>query len=369
MAPSIVYFTNLRASFKRNLLSKVIILLEAIDLKDKIPPRSLTAVKLHFGERGNVAFIRPNYIRQIVNYVRESGSDPFLTDTNTLYAGSRGNSVSHLNTAIENGFAYSVVDAPIVIADGIRGSSYKKVRIDQELFKSVYIAKEIFESDFLLSVAHFKGHEAAGFGGSIKNLGMGCASRKGKLQQHSNMLPKIKIKKCVGCGECVEHCAHSALHLEDEKAVMDPKKCVGCGECVIICPNKAIDIRWDTDSSLFQKRIVEYAFGALKGKTGKSAFINFLMRISPACDCAPFNDSPIVRDLGIMASSDPVAIDKASVDMVNQQVALEDTCLKDHKGPGEDKFRGVYPKIDWSVQLDYAEKIGLGNRDYKLISL
>ena len=369
MATGKVYFTNLRASFRKNLLSKVVTLLEAINLKGMIPPRSITAIKLHFGEKGNIAFIRPNFIRQIVDYTKELGAQPFLTDSNTLYAGTRGNSISHLNTAIENGFAYSVVAAPIIIADGIRGASFKKVRIDKEIFKSVYIAKEIFETDFLISVAHFKGHEAAGFGGTLKNLGMGCASRKGKLQQHSDMSPKVKVKKCVGCGECVEHCAHNAICLNNEKAVIDPQKCVGCGECVIICPNKAIDVQWNTDSSLFQKKIVEYAYGALKGKTGKSVFLNFLIQISPACDCAPFNDTPIVQDLGILASSDPVAIDQASVDMVNRHVALEGSCLENNKGEGDDKFRGIYPKIDWSIQLDYAEKIGLGNRDYELITV
>jgi uncharacterized Fe-S center protein len=369
MATSTVYFTNMRASFIKNLLSKITTLLEAVDLKRMIPPRSITAIKLHFGEKGNIAFIRPNFIRQIVDYTRELGALPFLTDTNTLYAGTRGNSVSHLTTAIENGFAYSVVNAPIIIADGIRGASYEKVRIDKEIFKSVYIAKEIIGADFLISVAHFKGHEVAGFGGTIKNLAMGCASRKGKLEQHSDMSPKVKKRKCVGCGDCVGHCSQNAICLENEKAVIDPQKCSGCGECVIICSNKAIDISWNSDSSVFQKKIVEYAFGVLEGKMGRSVFLNFLIHISPACDCAPFNDAPIVQDLGILASSDPVAIDQASVDMVNSQTALEGTCLKKNKGEGDDKFRGIYPKIDWSIQLDYAEKISLGNRNYKLVTL
>ena len=369
MATSTVYFTNMRASFKKNLLSKVTTLLEALDIKGMIPPKSITAIKLHFGEKGNIAFIRPNFIRQIVNYTRGLGAHPFLTDTNTLYAGTRGNSVSHITTAIENGFAYSVADAPIIIADGIRGASHEKVKIDKGIFKSAYIAKEIFSADFLISVAHFKGHEVAGFGGTIKNLGMGCASRKGKLEQHSDMSPKIKIRKCVGCGECVAHCAQDAMCLENDKAVIDTKKCAGCGECIIICANKAIDIRWNSDSAVFQKKIVEYAFGTLKGKKGRSVFLNFLTQISPACDCAPFNDAPIVQDLGILASSDPVAIDQASVDMINGQVALEGTRLKNNKGKGDDKFRGIYPKIDWSIQLNYAEKIGLGNRGYELLTV
>jgi len=369
MEPSKVYFTDLRTSFKRNLLSKVTSLLENIDLKGVISPRSLAAVKLHFGEKGNLAFIRPNFIRRIVDDIKECGAYPFLTDTNTLYSGSRGNSVSHLNTAIENGFAYAVVNAPIIIADGLMGGSYETVMINQAIIKNAFIAKDIYNSDALISVAHFKGHEASGFGGTIKNLGMGCAARKGKLQQHSGLSPKIKGKKCVGCGDCAGRCAQSAISIKNEKAVIDTEKCVGCGECIIICPNDAIEVQWGRDTTLFQKKMVEYAYAALKGKEKRSAFLNFLLQISPACDCTPFNDAPIVRDLGIMASRDPVAIDQASVDMVNGQAALDGSCLKSHKDIGDDKFRGVYPGIDWNVQLEYAEEIGLGRRNYELITI
>jgi len=369
MAPSKVFFTDLHASFNKDLLSKLTTLLDAVDLKGVIPPRSLVAVKLHFGEKGNLAFIRPNFIRRIIDYTKKLGASPYLTDTNTLYAGTRGNSVSHLNTAIENGFAYAVVNAPIIIADGIRGASYEKVRINKNIFKTAFIGKDIYEADALISVAHFKGHEVAGFGGTIKNLGMGCASRKGKLQQHSDMSPKVNRKKCVGCGDCVEHCSQKAISLEDGKALIDYQSCVGCAECIIICSNKAIDVRWNTDTSLFQKKMVEYAFAALKGKKRKSAFLNFLIQISPSCDCVPFNDVPIVRDLGIMASKDPVAIDQASVDMVNRQVPLDGSCLETQQETCDDKFRAVYPKIDWSIQLEYAEKIGLGKRDYDLVTI
>ncbi|MBN1626647.1 MAG: DUF362 domain-containing protein [Deltaproteobacteria bacterium] len=369
MEPSNVYFADLRASFRTNLLSKVTSLLESINLKGTIRPRDLTAIKLHFGEKGNLAFIRPNFIRRIVDYARECGAYPFLTDTNTLYTGARGNSVSHLNTAIENGFAYAVVNAPIIIADGLMGGAYEKVAIDKEIIKEAFIAKDIYNSDSIISVAHFKGHEVSGFGGSIKNVGMGCASRRGKLQQHSDLLPKIKVKKCIGCGDCAEHCAQSAISVIEKKAVIDPERCVGCGECIIVCPNGAIDVQWGRDTALFQKKLAEYAFAALKGKEKRSVFINFLLQISPACDCVPFNDAPIVRDLGIMASRDPVAVDQASVDMVNRQAGLDGSCLKSNKEAGEDKFRGVYPGIDWNIQLEHAEEIGLGTRKYKLIEI
>ena len=369
MESSKVYFADLRASFKRNLLSKVTSLLENLDLKGILSPRSLTAVKLHFGEKGNLAFIRPNFIRRIVDYIKECDAYPFLTDTNTLYSGARGNSVSHLNTAVENGFAYSVVNAPVIIADGLLGGSYETVKIGQAIIKDAFVAKDIYNSDALISVAHFKGHEVSGFGGAIKNLGMGCAARKGKLQQHSDLLPRVMGKKCIGCGDCASHCAQSAISVIKEKAVIDPGKCVGCGECIIICPNGAIDVQWGKDTALFQKKMVEYAYAALKGKEKKAAFLNFLLQISPACDCTPFNDAPIVRDLGVMASRDPVAIDQASVDMVNQQAGLDGSCLNSHKEMGDDKFRGVYPNIDWNIQLEYAEEIGLGKRYYELITI
>jgi uncharacterized Fe-S center protein len=366
-----VYFLNLRASARENLLSKLTRLMFAGGFDDAVglTERSLVAVKLHFGEKGNTAFIRPVFIRHIVDRVKELGGSPFLTDTNTLYAGSRGDSISHIKTAIENGFAYSVVNAPLIIADGLRGASFSKVNIDQEIIKIAYIGKEIAESDAIISVAHFKGHELSGFGGTIKNLGMGCAARNGKLEQHSDLSPKVKRKKCEGCGDCLEHCAQEAIVINKDKAMIDPEKCVGCGECILICPESAIDIQWSADTIRFQKKMVEYALAVLKGKAGKAFFINFLTNISPACDCYGYNDAPIVRDIGIMASMDPVALDQASVDMVNRQAVIEDSCIADCESSGGDKFRSVYPRVDWSVQLSYAEDVGLGSRHYDMITL
>jgi len=364
-----VYFTDMRASAKENLLAKVVRLADMLDLKQIVPPRGLVAIKLHFGEKGNTAYIRPTFVRQIVDRVKALGAFPFLTDANTLYAGTRADSVSHLHTAVENGFAFSVVNAPLIIADGLRGASYTAVKIGQELVKTAYVGTEIAEADGLISLAHFKGHELSGFGGTIKNLGMGCAARRGKMVQHADLSPKITRKKCVGCGECVEHCAQSAISLREGKAGIDPKKCIGCGECILICGNKAIDVQWNADIALFQKKMVEYTLAVLKGKKGKVAFLNFLTQISPACDCYGHSDAPIVHDLGIMASLDPVAIDQASVDMVNRQKGLESSSLPANKNPGGDKFRAIYPKVDWTIQLEHAEKIGLGSREYELINL
>jgi uncharacterized Fe-S center protein len=231
-------------------------------------------------------------------------------------------------------------------------------------------------------VAHFKGHELSGFGGTIKNLGMGCASRKGKLAQHSSVSPRVSQDKCVGCGDCVMHCSQSALELVErapvdasrasagangrKNAVIDAERCIGCGECILICPNGAIDIAWNQSIPVFLENMVEYTLGVLKGKSKKSIFLNFLTDVSPACDCCSHNDSPIVRDIGVLAARDPVAIDQAAVDLVNQQPALADCCLTANRAPGEDKFSGLYPDVDWKIQLDYAQLLGLGRRDYRL---
>jgi uncharacterized Fe-S center protein len=261
------------------------------------------------------------------------------------------------------------VDAPVIIADGLRGRSETTVDIHQKRFKHVFIASEIVHADGMVSVAHFKGHELTGFAGTLKNIGMGCASRKGKLAQHSSVSPKVKTKKCVGCGDCIIRCPVDAIFLKDDKAVIDTDVCIGCGECILICPTEAVGIRWNQSIPVFLENMVEYALGALKAKTDKTLFLNFITDVSPSCDCPPYNDAPIVRDIGIVAADDPVAIDQASVDLVNQETAVLGSCLKENVQPGEDKFKGMYPKVDWPLQLDYAEHLGLGTRHYDLIKI
>ena len=367
--PSTVYFSDLRASFRENLVTRLGRLMERAGLMTIVSGRDLVAVKLHFGELGNTAFIRPVFLRKIVETIAAQGGQPFLTDANTLYSGTRSDAPSHLVTAIQNGFAYSVVDAPTVIADGLRGKSETAVTVDLKNFKEVYIGKEIVEADALVSVAHFKGHELSGFGGTLKNLGMGCASRKGKLAQHSTVSPKVKRKRCIGCEECLPHCSQQAISMVDEKAAIDPETCIGCGECILICPNEAIQIQWNQSVPVFLENMMEYSVGVLQNKQGKGLYINFITDVSPACDCYPYNDTPIVNDIGILASTDPVAIDQASVDLVNQAQALPGCCLKKNQEPGGDKFGAIYEKVDWAYQLAYAEKIGLGSRTYTLESI
>ena len=372
---STVFFVDLSASYKENLVQKLGRLVEAAGLSKVVAKRDLAAVKLHFGELGNTAYIRPVFLRKIVDLVKGQGAVPFLTDANTLYAGARSDAVHHLETAVHNGFAYSVVGAPLIIADGLRGKTEVAVKIDGKRFDEVYIGAEIVRADAFISVAHFKGHELSGFGGAIKNTGMGCASRKGKLAQHSTLSPKVKTKTCIGCGDCVAHCAQGAIRLvkegekKEKKAVINEEKCVGCGECIVVCPTGSVQIQWNQAGPAFLEKMVEYTVGVLKGKEKKSLFVNFITDVSPACDCFPYNDAPMVRDIGILASTDPVAIDQSCADMVNAEHALPGSCLKSNREAGEDKFRSVYPHVEWEIQLDYAEKLGLGTRKYKIEKL
>ncbi len=364
-----VYMMDFRANPKENLYSKLAKLLEAAGLPKAVGERDLVAVKLHFGEMGNTAFIRPVFIRQIVGMVKATGGIPFLTDANTLYAGTRSDSPTHIKTAVENGFGYSTVEAPIIIADGLRGRSETAVEVNHKHCKEVYIGSEIVNSDFIISAAHFKGHELSGFGGAIKNLGMGCASRRGKLVQHSGVAPKVVRKKCVGCGDCLSHCSQKAITVTDKKASINKDTCIGCGECILICQEEAINIAWSKSIPTFLKKMIEYTAGVVKGKEKKLININFLTDINPACDCYAHNDAPLVRDIGILASVDPIAIDQASTDLVNQEHALPGCSLTANQEAGGDKFKGLYPYVDWPLQLEYAESLGIGSRTYDLVKI
>lgn len=373
-----VFFIDLRVQ-NQSLLARISELVQAAGIRKTTKKKGLTAVKIHFGERGNTAFIRPLFVQPIVDAVREAGGNPFLTDASTLYVGTRGNAVDHLQTAVQNGFAYSVLGTPLIIADGIDGREEVAVPIALKHFETAYIGSAVVHADALVSVAHFKLHEASGFGGAIKNVGMGAASRRGKMAQHSDVSPTLSIEKCIGCGLCRDQCAHDAIHLEERSAdsprpapditraaVIDQERCVGCARCIHVCPQGALGIDWAVDLVGFMEKMVEYTVAAVKGKQERSLYVNFVTQVSPACDCYPFADAPIVADIGILASRDPVAVDQACMDLVNAQPALEASCLKDNPMANIDKVKAVYPHIDWEHQLRYAEQVQLGRRDYTL---
>ena len=362
-----MYFGDVRIEHRFSLLDKVDRLMEKASPKDLIEPNNLVAVKLHFGEPGNSAYVRPIFLARIVAHIRQLGGKPFLTDTNTLYVGNRSESVSHVRAAIANGFSLSSVDAPVIIADGLLGNACVRVPIEGKLHREIPVAHDIYHADSLVSVAHFTGHESTGFASTIKNIGMGGVSREGKLTQHSNLGPKVIRKRCKACGICIEKCAFSAISEVDGKSRIDLGKCGGCGLCIVVCPHHAINVRWNEKSPIFQKKLVEHAMGVLKSKGGKTLFFNFLLQVSPSCDCLGASDAPIVGDIGILASTDPVAIDQAAVDLVNGARGNPDSKLERHLNPGEDKLRDLYPETDWTIQLEYAQEMGLGTRNYKLI--
>ncbi len=374
MAKSQVFFTNLRTNPRSNLLDKLERLVIKAGMTEMPLKDNFAAIKIHFGEPGNLAYIRPNFAAKMAQILRQAGAKPFLTDSNTLYSGRRSNAVDHLQSAMENGFNPISADCNVIIADGLKGTDQVEIPIeDAQYCPSPKIGAAIANADVIISMTHFKGHEQAGFGGTLKNLGMGSASVPGKLELHSNSQPKIDIEKCVGCGVCVANCAHDAIHLDQQhKANINYDKCVGCGQCVALCQyDGAVLADWDTSERLNYK-IAEYTKAVIKGKP--NFHISFIMNVSPECDCWNHNDAAVVPDLGILASFDPVALDQACVDMVKASPALPtNNCLHDsHEHEtleGEDKFHIMHPDTDWEAGLDHAVKIGIGSRDYELIKI
>ena len=366
---STVYFAGVRArSFQDNKQNRILGLFDAAGLDEVVQKGDLTAIKIHFGERGNDSYVNPVLVRPVAEKIRSLGAKPFLTDTNTLYGGSRANAVDHLQTAAEHGFGQAVAGAPAIIADGLQGDNFQEVSIDRKHFRSVKIAAEIASANSMIVVSHFKAHLPAGFGGAIKNLGMGCAPALGKAEQHSAK-PIFNAELCSGCRSCMEGCPQRAITVGKKISAIDYHLCTGCGKCLRVCPTHALDFDWFVEVPPFMERMTEYAFGAIKGKEDRVGFFNFLLNITPDCDCVPWSDAPFVPDIGILASKDPVAIDQASYDLVNRQMGLENTLLQKNHEPGADKFLGVWESTLGNIQLDYGEEIGLGNKEYRLIEI
>jgi uncharacterized protein len=367
--PPTVFHASMRANLRRNMLDKVDLLLDHLGLPKTLGPQHLVAVKCHFGEHGNTAFLRPVYVRHVVEAIKKTGARVFVTDTNTLYRGSRADAVAHLETAAYNGFTHHTLGAPLVIADGLRARSAEAVAISGAYFDSVPIAEAIVRADAMVVLSHFKLHEATGFGGAIKNLGMGCAAREGKLAMHSAVSPRVDPAKCTGDAICVRACTFNAIRLVDGVAVIDEDICTGCAECLGACPHGAIAPRFNQELLRLAEYMAEYAQGAVADKPGGTYFLNFMTAISPACDCYPMADAPIIADQGIFASLDPVAIDQACLDALQNAPGLPGTALKTALNPGDDKIADIYPKLPYRAQLEHGERIGLGKRDYELTSL
>jgi uncharacterized Fe-S center protein len=327
----------------------------AVGFNDGIAKDDFVAMKIHFGERNNMGYIKPQWLTGVVSELRKRTSRAFLTDSNTLYVGRRSNSVDHIQLAWSHGFTPDVVEVPVIIADGLIGRDDRDIAVGRSRVRSAKIAGAILDADALLCLTHVTGHVQTGIGASIKNMGMGCASRAGKLDQHSVIHPRVSAKACRNCGICFDHCPEAAIVQAEGHVVIDGKKCVGCGACLVVCKPGAIKWRWDEDSPRIQEKLAEYALTVQSLFKGKVGFINVLIHVTKECDCMAKSQPPIVEDIGIVASADPVAVDKATADLVLARA-------------GEDVFRKGYD-LDWAVQLLHGEKIGLGSTDYALTTL
>ena len=371
MEKSKVYFTDFRAKPGNNLLQKLDKLsrkagIENIDFKNKY-----VAIKIHFGEPGNLAYLRPNYAKVIVDLVKELGGKPFLTDCNTLYVGGRKNALDHIDAAYINGFTPFSTGCHVIIADGLKGTDEAYVDIEQEYVKTAKIGRAIMDADIVISLNHFKGHEQAGFGGAIKNIGMGCGSRAGKMEMHSSGKPRVLSSKCKTCKQCLKICAHNAISYDKEgRANIDHTKCVGCGRCIGICNFDAIKSANDEAVDILNKKMAEYAYAVLKDRP--QFHISLICDVSPNCDCHSENDAPIVPNIGMLASFDMVALDKACADLVNKQTHFENSYLgeqmKQHSHE-KDNFHINHPYTNWESQIEHGVEIGLGNSEYDLIEI
>lgn len=344
-----VHFLNFKSKM-RNALDKLDELLEAAGFDSVVAEGDRVAVKLHFGEYGNFRQVRPTFVARVVRKVRGWGGRPFLTDANSL-GGSRSDAITHLQTATNHGFTEATTLAPVVIADGLMGRDYIEVDLDGKHFRRVRVAAAAHQADSIISIAHFKGaitSEERYWAATLKNLGMGLAAKPGKAAIHMMSPPKI-TSKCNSCLECLEWCPSEAIIEASPRPMVEAGRCTMCGDCVAFCLVEAVDLDWVFDERL-QERYVEYAAGVLNGKEGKAGFVNFMMDITPICDCAKWSGIPVVRDIGILASKDPVAVDQASLDL-----AMEEA--------------GASGEGGWCAQLAHAERLGLGSRRYELVEV
>ncbi|MCF0230154.1 MAG: DUF362 domain-containing protein [Parasporobacterium sp.] len=377
MSISKVYFTDFRTPYGGPTMpQKLAGLAQKAGIADLDLEGKFVAIKIHFGELGNVSYLRPNYARAIVDLVKSLGGKPFLTDCNTLYVGSRKDALEHLECAWQNGFTPLSVGCPILIGDGLKGTDDIAVPVNGgEYVKEAYIGRAIMDADIFISLNHFKGHEMTGFGGAIKNIGMGCGSRAGKSAQHNSGKPDIKEKSCRGCRLCQKVCANNGLVFDEatRKMTVNKDNCLGCGRCIGACNFDAVYFKNGNAASLLNRKMAEYAKAVVDGRP--NFHISIITDVSPNCDCHSENDAPILPDIGMFASFDPLALDQACADACIKATPMPNSQLSDNLNrPGfaavkNDPFTNSTPESEWKSCLEHAEKIGLGSREYELITI
>ena len=368
MPASKVYFTDFRCRNGVSQLDKLRKLLEKSEFSQIDFDGKFVAIKLHFGELGNLAYLRPNYAKTVADFIKARGGRPFLTDCNTLYVGSRKNALEHMDTAYLNGYSPFSTGCHVIIADGLKGSDDIEVPVaGGEYCKTARIGRAVMDADIVISLAHFKGHEEAGFGGALKNIGMGCGSRAGKEEMHSSGKPVVDQDKCIGCGKCVENCAHNGPHIENGKCTILKYKCTGCGRCINVCPMHAIHADYAIANELLNCKIAEYAKAVVDGRP--SFHIALALDVSPCCDCHNFSDVPIVPNVGMFASFDPVALDTACADMINAQTVNPNSVIAHEHDHPHDHFTAAHPDTDWRAAVEHGEAIGLGTTHYELVTV
>ncbi len=371
MTKSKVYFTNMRVDVGSSLLVKLQDLMKAAGIDQINFDKQFAAIKIHFGEPGNLAYLRPNYSKVVVDMVKSLGGKPFLTDCNTLYVGGRKNALDHLDSAYLNGFSPFSTGCHVIIADGLKGTDETLVPLpDGKHVKEAKIGRAIMDADIFISLNHVKGHESAGFGGALKNIGMGCGSRAGKMEMHNAGKPNVSDSQCIGCSKCTKQCAHEAISVNAKKAKINHDNCVGCGRCIGVCPVDAIYTNWDESNSILCEKIAEYSAAVLRDRP--HFHINWVIDVSPYCDCHSENDAPIVGDIGMFASFDPVALDVACVEAINKQHPLPGSLLDDVLKSGtdhHDHFTTVSPNTQWRSVIDHSITMGIGTDQYEIIEV
>ena len=368
MQASKVYYTSMRVKVGESLPAKLKRLLTKAGFEEIDFAGKFTAIKIHFGEPGNLAYLRPNYAKAVCDYIKELGGKPFVTDCNTLYVGGRKNALDHLDSAYVNGYNPFQTGVHTIIADGLKGTDEVLVPVEGGTYvKEAKIGRALMDADIVISMNHFKGHECTGFGGALKNIGMGGGSRAGKMEMHSAGKPSVKEKLCIGCGACVKICAHEGAVVENRKAHIDHDKCAGCGRCIGVCPKDAIRASMDEKGEILNAKIAEYTKAILGDRP--HFHISLVIDVSPYCDCHGENDVPIVPDIGMFASFDPVALDTACANAVLNAPIMAGSLLDEVEHIHGDHFTDVSPSTAWKTQLTHAESIGIGSMQYELIEV